>query len=373
MQTANARRSAEVDVIRQADALSQHWQHVLRLQQHLNPPPEPPERRWHAPPTAPTAPSTQVRAAGKPSTCVSDFDDGWAPSAIIGGVARLVDVASAGNGDRMHRLYGAHDPALPPKGLDGDVSRGCRGGWLPAEPALVPGEPEREPGHAVGWRPGSAAWRAHVHAADDRAAARDLMRQEAERAGRFFGRREEEREVADAAKAHAARADAERAAVVGERRARAHANPLYMASTSGAWAGGGQGASVAVGYRPGSAAARRVAGGLFEAPRACPAAVTPSASPSASMPSAMSGHHSWRLEAAEARREAAQQAGAALAVARREGARRREEAAHDARLAAREAAAAQLTQRPEHADYMERVAARKQIHMKLNMALAPYA
>ena len=60
-----------------------------------------------------------------PSTRVADHDNGWdVPSATIGGVARLQDVCTAADGEKLHRLEGA--------GLsfyDGDVGRGVHGGW----------------------------------------------------------------------------------------------------------------------------------------------------------------------------------------------------------------------------------------------------
>ena len=89
-------------------------------------------------------------------------------------------------------------------------------------------------------------------------------------------------------------------------------------------------------------------------------------------PGSYRGSHSGRLGAAEEARAAQQREAAALAVARREEARRREEAEHELRRAQHEIAAEWLNQQPERLGYMERVAARKQINFKLNMALAEW-
>lgn len=351
-----------IPAIVHADAAAQHWRSVLRQQRGVQPSIALPRGKVaesiarHGQASLAPAPLQEFRPAGVPSTRVTDYDNGWdIPSATIGGVARLQDMCTAGDGERLHRLEGASSFEY-----DGDVGRGVHGGWVPAEPAGVDSAAcgDRRV-HGVGFREGSAQWRRHAAAAADRDEARGLMRAEHERAARYFGRKDEAAEVVEAAEARAALEERERGAVATDRHRRASVNPMYCAADATIPSAAERAAAERVmatgrGYRTGSAAARRAAGGLLESP------------------GSYRGSHSGRLGAAEEARAAQQREAAALAVARREEGRRREEAEHELRLAQHEIAAEWLNQQPERLGYMERVAARKQINFKLNMALAQW-
>lgn len=347
-----------VPAIVHADAAAQHWHSVLRQQRGVQPSIGKVAESIARPGLAGApAPLQEFRPAGVPNTRVTDYDNGWdIPSATIGGVARLQDMCTAGDGERLHRLEGASSFAY-----DGDVGRGVHGGWVPAEPAGVDSAAcvGDHRVHRVGFREGSAQWRRHAAAAADRDEARGLMRAEHERAARYFGRKDEAAEVVEAAEARATLQERERGAVATDRHRRASVNPMYCAADATIPSAAERAEAERVmatgrGYRPGSAAARRAAGGLLEAP------------------GSYRGSHSGRLGAAEEARAAQQREAAALAVARREEARRREEAEHELRRAQHEITAERLNQQPERLGYMERVAARKQINFKLNMALAEW-
>ena len=344
--------ATSVAVIKHADELAQHWQHAMRHGGRIHPTidivgaaselggaraaPLAPEPRYQQ----------EVRAAGVPTGgAVTDYDlADEAPNAIIGGVGRLFDVGTAGDKERLHRRHGA-ELAAPARGIDSDVSRGTYGGWIPAEPVDA---------HGVGFREGSTPWRRHLGAAAESDAVRGLMRDEHAKAARFFGQKEEAEDVDAVAAARAARLQHERGERVVAARQGARANPHYVADVTEVGYREQPAVGPCSGFRPGSAAARRAAGGLYEGP------------------GFYRGAHSGRVVAADDARAEQQRQGAKLAVAKREAARRREEAAHDLRRAQREASAFLLTQDPEAQDYMERVARRKSIDLKLNMVLAPY-
>ena len=351
---------ADVLAVKQHAVLERRWQHAQRSAPYIEAPHafEPREEPRAAPPTlshaALAAASAALPAAGKPSD-VSEAD-GYdtslpTPCEVIGGIARLHDVASARYGERLHRPNGAADPAANPYAplVDGDVNRGNRGGWIPAEPGM-----HWEPSvggvtrHHVGFREGSALWKQHQVEAANRSAARTEMRLERERSQRFLGRREEEAEVEETAheRAYASASAAATRAVSAQRATTAlHA---YAEAPPG-WPPNG---NPAVGYRPGSAAARRAAGGLYEGP------------------GAYRGSHSQRLTGSADERARKQEHAAFLAVNARREAERSEDIAADLAMVRRELAAERMVQTNEFSGHAERVAARQSINMKLNMALA---
>ena len=218
-----------VPAIVHADAAAQHWHSVLRQQRGVQPSIGKVAESIARPGLAGApAPLQEFRPAGVPNTRVTDYDNGWdIPSATIGGVARLQDMCTAGDGERLHRLEGASSFAY-----DGDVGRGVHGGWVPAEPAGVDSAAcvGDHRVHRVGFREGSAQWRRHAAAAADRDEARGLMRAEHERAARYFGRKDEAAEVVEAAEARATLKERERGAVATDRHRRASVNPVYCAA-----------------------------------------------------------------------------------------------------------------------------------------------
>jgi hypothetical protein len=353
---------ADVLLIRQQQLLREQWARALQQQQYIIPPAEldavePPHPRpdlWPSP--------VRVAAAGKATDLDAEAYDSseCAPDDVIGGVARLFDAATAAKGERMHRPQGLSDPAPNAYAplMDGDASRGVYGGWLAAEPCRYDAS-SGVARHHVGFREGSAPWRRHVCAAAERTSVRTQMRVEADRAARFFGGRAElEAAAADADERARQESDA-RAAVAVERQRCAAATPHYEkhVEPSRPLPTHGSGPHT-VGYRPGSAAARRAAGVLYEGL------------------GVYRGRHSGRLNMIEDARVREQQAAARTALERRVAARERDEVAHDVRQARLEAqaerrfkAAPNGTRFGEHAS---RMADRKTINMTLNRGVASY-
>ena len=304
----------------------------------------------------------EMMAAGRPSQ-TEDSCSERVPDEIIGGVAHLHDIASAGLGERMYRPGGgAGRSGLP---LDGDACRGVHGGWLPAEPGSWDPKVGRVR-HHVGYREGSAAWRRHAHEASQCAEVRVEMRDDRDRASRFFGEKAEQADVEAAADDRHFRARDATAARAVERRRLASSNPLLAealvggrkahdaGSTLAAASGRRATRSEAVGYRPGSAAARRAAGGLYES-------IGP-----------YEGSHSSRLTMVEEQRLRQQEAGAKERVQRREEAQRQEDIAADMQRARQELQAARMIGSHDFGDRIDRIAARSTLHFKLNQPLAPY-
>lgn len=274
------------------------------------------------------------------------------PSSIIGGVSTLVDASSWPESTThqqitpnfpSHRLAavraaaqnrgGAAACAL--LGLHTDAV-GTEGGWIPAS-SVTPN---------VGCRPGSAKWQREMLAAEQQQAARVALAEEHRRNDRFAMKAEEERELEHALDEQHWEAAVFQAACAVEQRQRA-AVPCKPPPPPAAPAPTRDGA---VGFRPGSAAARRSAGGLYEDPH---------------------GGHSRRLNDAVMRRDVQREVSAGRAISARNVKLAGEQASDAAALDARERQAAVAMRGREYGDHAERVAGRKTMNLQANMALAP--
>ena len=219
-------------------------------------------------------PPPRVRPAGRPRT-PPDHEHPWhTTGADIGGVGALEDAATAGRGGAVvhpgwpsSRLDEAH--AALREGGDEAVARvragvggsaQAAGGWVPA----AAGD-----GAGLGFRVGSSKWRASAHATAQQAAALEAVSEERRRSERFFARAEERRETEAACEAAHWEAHVHQACRAVERqRERASTEAYVAAGGYGSYASTGvpKHAVKCSGFRPGSAAARRAAGGLLEAP-----------------------------------------------------------------------------------------------------------
>lgn len=269
------------------------------------------------------------------------------PSDLIGGVSTLVDAASRPESTAhqqiapnfpSHRLAavraaaqnrgGAEARAL--LGLHTDAV-GTEGGWIPASSATP----------NVGCRPGSAKWQREMLAAEQQQAARVALAEEHRRNGRFAMKAEEMRELEHALDEQHWEAAVFQAARAVEQRQRAAVPCKPPPPTRDGYA---------VGFRPGSAAARRSAGGLYEDPH---------------------GGHSRRLNDAVMRRDVQREVSAQRAISARNAKQAGEQASDAAALDARERQAAVAMRGREYGDHAERVAGRKTMNLQANMALAP--
>ena len=238
------------------------------------------------------------------------------------------------------------------------------GGWMPAS----------TPDAALGFRPGSAKWKEAAKAVAHQAAALEAVTEERRRSERFFARADESRETEAAIEAaHLLDKGLQAAHAVEQRKARM-ASAAYYANGETSELGGGGGlatgvhrhAAASVGYRPGSAAARRASGGLYETPHADPMAPT--------------GGHSHRLLDGEARRLEQQQTAAQRAIEAK-AMKRSDEAVEEAAYVARREAQARVAMGSREdaghggpqgfGAHAERVAARKTLNIGLNAATAP--
>ena len=308
-----------------------------------------------------------VRAAGRPTVDQGDADethgigDGFPgveqPGRALGGVGNLADHASS-----LHNNLGvAVAPNFPWTATGahlatpvGDATM-TDGGWLPN--SKVPS----------GYRPGSAQWKQHAEQAAQQAAAAAALRFDRQRSERFFSRQDDERRVERAREEEHMRQAVLQAARAVDRKHHLAANSTYVhvphAPAQGhahelgqPWSSSVHSKEPAVGYRPGSAAARRAAGGLYAPPVG-----------------ALSCHHSNRLNAAAVEHVLQQEAASARTVARRaDQARAEQQSIEDAyeRIEGQGTIAMRSADH-EFMAHAERVATRKTLNMAANTALAP--
>ena len=324
-----------------------------------------------------SAPPT-VAAAGRPTLEQGDaaechgIGDGLPgaeqPGCTLGGVGALADHASS-----LHSNLGAAmTPNFPSAQLDaaknalraatdarlampvGDAAS-TDGGWLPD--GLVRG----------GCRPGSARWKQQAEQAAQQAAAEECLRRDRQRSERFFAQQDDARQTEFAKEEEHMREAVLQAARAVDRKHHMGANSTYVhvphAPAQGYAHEWGQqpppsahAKQAAVGYRPGSAAARRAAGGLYAPP------VGP-----------LSSDHSNRLNAAAEERCLHQEAASTRQVARRAvQARAEQQTVEDAyeRIEG-QGTVAMRSHEHEFFAHAERVASRKTINMTANMPLAP--
>jgi hypothetical protein len=319
-----------------------------------------------------------LRAAGRPVAWDVDESPFEPGDAVIGGVSTYEDAASAVGAAGRQVI----NPAWPSARLDaaqsalggagavglvGAAVGGAHttGGWVPPEQDQVP----------LGYRVGSNKWREAAAATAQRQAALEAVREERRRSARYFARDDERRETEAACEAahweehvwQACRAvDTQRAR--GASAAYSHEDdpfahpPQHTPPPATA-------NRAAVGYRPGSAAARRAAGGLYECPYTAAAGVDLGGD--AGAPGAAG--HSQRLGRAEEDRLARVQMGAERHMAARAKKAAEEEACMAAALKAREEGAmVGVREDParRYGAHAERVAERKTINLGLNTPLA---
>ena len=283
------------------------------------------------------------------------------PSAAVGGVATLHDAVECGG---LHAVPNWPSEALAWRrealraATNTDALGACSrsddaGGWLPAERA----------GAAHGFRVGSSQWRRASADALQRAAAEEALQEERRRSDRFFHAAAAAADVERAREAEHWRVHVHQACrAVDRRRLHSACTPRYADAAPGQEHEDKedddnevqrrpppQRPTVAVGYRPGSAAARRAAGGLYAA----------------------SDGHSHRLVDAVPARTLDQEKAAQRAVDARLEARSNEAVAAAEALAQREAGAAMAVGSRAFGDHAERVAVRRTMHLGLNMPTAP--
>lgn len=283
------------------------------------------------------------------------------PAAVIGGVATLHDAIECGGLSalptwpsealerRREALRAATDTsALLIRSMPHDDA----GGWIPAEPAAPA---------ARGFRIGSSQWRRASADEFQRAAAEQALNEERRRSGRFFLKAAADADAERAREAEHWRVHVHQACRAVDRRrlnsactARPHLISADAAQRQEEEVKEHsqhppQRPAVALGYRPGSAAARRAAGGLY----------------------ATSEGHSRRLVDAVSAQTLEQERAAQRAVNARLEARSNEDVAADEALARREMGATRALNTRSFGAHAERVAVRRTMHLGLNMALAP--
>ena len=283
------------------------------------------------------------------------------PSTFIGGVGTLADLSSSAHhgvsvkpnfpSERLH----AARVALQSKSGDASGEIGTLGGWMPGG---------RMPS---GCRPGSDQWKRATEQAEHQAAALEMHRRERERSERFFMHREEQQLIEQAKEANHVREAVFQAARAVD--LRCHRSALDHSSSRALYdlapVAGREGRPSelppppepakklgAVGYRPGSAMARKAAGGLYA-------------------PAVGTAAHSDRLRHANEERELQLAASAARAVAQQLERKLSEARGMEDVLEQREQQAAVAMRSKEFMGHAERVAARKTINLTINQPLAP--
>ena len=328
-----------------------------------------------------------LKAAGRSS--VPPTDD-WLdePNTAIGGVSVLQDVASAGNAARACTV----PLAFPSKEFDAaqavlrrgacfqdkdeeavalvDAAVGrsaeANGGWVPADAA-----------NARGYRVGSARWKDAVSATSQQIAARAAVKEERRRSERFFAKAEEEHDTEAAREAHHWQEHVVQAARAVDQKKSRNANPGYVDVGQGihpfapntqrvaqphsdiAVAKSLRHGNGSTGFRPGSAAARKAAGGLYENP------------PDNPYSTEENNGHSRRLIEGEDNRLARQEVSAMRNVEIRTKARDYDEVAEKEEYAKREAQAKIAMRSRDFGAYAKGQAERKTINLQMNAAMAP--
>lgn len=310
-------------------------------------------------PTLETGESANVFGIG------DGFPGAETPSTFLGGAGALLDYSSDAAGiavtpnfpsERLHEAQAAlrdRGGAAARQHLSAFVdASGTDGGWLPAGR------------HPMGCRPGSAKWREQAELAVQQAGASEALRDERSRAQRFFHRAEEQRQTEHAKDAEHMRAHVHQAARAVERRRLHHASATYVHEPHAPAQGHAQeqaraypapsaaAAGSVVGYRPGSALARKAAGGLYA-------------------PAMGTDGHSQRLNSADEQRVLQQEVASQRSSAAKAAARWEEAKSIEAALAQREAQATVAMRSREFLAHAERIAQRKTINMAVNQPLAP--
>ena len=305
----------------------------------------------------PVAEASAHPAAGKPSCRMetqAEADEPFNPLGVIGGVAVMNDLAEEAHigvsvmpafpSQRLHeahRVLRDRDGAAARQHLPGyhDASN-TDGGWVPSG------------NRPMGCRPGSAKWKQQAELAVHQVGAQEVLWNQQDRANRFFQKEDARMHAELRREAEHVREHVFQAARAVERRRNVTANQASACITGNQASSVTKGTGMAMGYRPGSAAARKAAGGLFAPPVG-------------------SDGHSRRLLDAESERVLQQEVASHRSRAERDISKRAEESDVEAAYAAREAQAAVGMRSREFLAHAERVSGRKTPHLGLNMGLAP--
>ena len=272
-----------------------------------------------------------------------------ASAAQPGGFVVPVSWPSEGLAAAQEALRAGGDDAVSRVRAAAGVSANATGGWVAADPAQ----------NSMGYRVGSARWREAASATAQQAAALEAVSEERRRAARFFARADDAKQAdADREADHWKEKVFQAARAVEKQKQQGAASAAYGAVGGGVERTGVPKHAVrTVGYRPGSAAARRAAGGLYEMPY--------------NDANAPTGGHSHRLRVGEDVRLERQQVGAQRTLEARAMKRSDDAIAYAEAAAARDAQAAVAMGDRHYGQHAERVATRKTINIGLNTPLAP--